>query len=75
MLETFIYLTIYSSPMEQIKAQYIFYTIGIIFLFATIAYFSYEYLFSLSDAVKTIILICLTIVFFFVADLMAERDI
>lgn len=59
----------------QIKAQYIFYVIGIIFLFATLAYFSYEYLFSLSDIVKTIILVCLIVIFFFLADFMAGRDI
>lgn len=59
----------------MVKAQYIFYVIGIIFLFATIAYFSYEYLFSLSNIVKTIILVCSVIVFFFAADFMAERDI
>ncbi len=59
----------------EVKAQYIFYVIGIVFIFATVAYFSYEYLFSLSDIVKTIILVCLVIVFFFTADFMAERKI
>lgn len=59
----------------EVKAQYIFYFIGIVFLFATIAYFSYEYLFSLSDLVKTIILLCLVVIFFFLADYMAERDV
>jgi cell division protein FtsW (lipid II flippase) len=59
----------------MIKAQYIFYAIGIIFLFVTIAYFSYEYLFNLSDAIKTIILVCLIIVFFFVGEIMSEREI
>ncbi|MBT3720482.1 hypothetical protein HOC29_04030 [archaeon] len=59
----------------EVKAQYIFYIIGIIFLFATVAYFSYEYLFNLSDIIKAIILVCLTIVFFFVADFMAEREV
>lgn len=59
----------------MVKIEYVFFILGIIFLFATVAYFSYEYLFSLSDAVKAIILVCMTIVFFFVADFMAERDI
>lgn len=59
----------------MLKAEYIFYILGIIFLFATVAYFSYEYLFSLSDIVKTIILVCLVVASFFVADWMAERDI
>ncbi len=59
----------------MVKAQYIFYIIGIIFIFATVAYFAYEYLFSLSDVVKTIILVCLTTIFFFIADFMGERDL
>ena len=49
--------------MKEVKAEYIFYVIGIIFLFATIAYFSYEYLFSLSNLAKTVILICLVALF------------
>lgn len=57
------------------KAQYIFYVIGIVFIFATVAYFSYQYLFGLSDIIKTVILICLIIATFFAADFMAERDI
>jgi len=63
------------SKKGEVKAQYIFYIIGIIFLFATVAYFSYEYLFNLSNIIKTIILVCLIIVFFFVADFMAEREV
>ena len=39
----------------MVNIQYLFYTLGIIFLFATLSYFSYQYLFSLSDWVKTII--------------------
>jgi len=59
----------------MVKSEYIFYIIGIVFLFSAVAYFSYEYLFSLSDIIKTIILVCLIIIFFFLADFMAERDI
>lgn len=57
------------------NAQYIFYVLGIIFLFSTIAYFSYEYLFELSDIVKTIILLCAVVVFFVIGDVMAEGNI
>ncbi len=57
------------------KAQYIFYVIGIIFLFATVAYFAYQYLFNLSNMIKTIILVCLIIVFFFLAEYLSGRDI
>ncbi len=63
------------AKKEVPKVQYIFYSIGIIFLFSTLAYFSYEFLFSLSDMVKTIILVCLIVIFFFLADFMAERGI
>ncbi|MBS1266677.1 MAG: hypothetical protein MAG795_00645 [Candidatus Woesearchaeota archaeon] len=59
----------------MVKAQYIFYIIGIIFLFSTLAYFAYEYLFSLSNGAKTIILVCLTVISFFVADYLSERDL
>ena len=59
----------------MVKAQYIFYVIGIIFLFATISYFAYQYLFNLNDIIKTVILVLLTIVFFFVAEFIAERGV
>lgn len=59
----------------MIKPQYIFYVIGIVFVFATVAYFSYEYLFELLDVTKAIILGALSVVFFFVADFLAERDV
>lgn len=59
----------------MVKAQYIFYVMGIVFLFVTVGYFSYEYLFSLSDIVKTMILLCAVIAFFFGADFMSGRDI
>ncbi|MEK6974636.1 MAG: hypothetical protein AABW41_05370 [Nanoarchaeota archaeon] len=59
----------------MVKAQYIFYVLGIIFLFSTVAYFSYQYLFNLSNTIKLIILICLIIASFFIADYLRERDI
>jgi len=61
--------------MIIVKAEYIFYGIGIVFLFATISYFSYQYLFNLSDSIKTAILVFSAIAFFFIADFMAERGI
>jgi hypothetical protein len=59
----------------MVKMQVLFFILGIIFLFSAVAYFSYEYLFSLSDAVKTIILICLCVIFFFAGEVMREREI
>jgi len=57
------------------KFQNLFYIIGIIFLFATASYFSYNYLFNLSDSLKTIMLVLLIIIFFVIGGLFEERDI
>lgn len=56
------------------KLQYLFYIIGIIFIFITVAYFAYNYLFSLSDGIKTIILVLSIIVFFALGEIMWEKD-
>lgn len=57
------------------KLQYLFYVLGIIFLFATVSYFAYNYLFSLSDGIKTTILVLVIIVFFILGEVMEEADI
>ena len=57
------------------NTQIIFYVIGVIFLFSTIVYFAYEYLYMLSDLVKTMMLTCLTIASFFLAEYFKERDL
>ncbi len=57
------------------RFQHLFYILGIIFLFATITYFSYNYLFNLSDMIKTIILILLFIIFFFLGEIMEDKEI
>jgi hypothetical protein len=57
------------------KLEYLFYILGIIFLFATVAYFSYNYLFNLSDLLKTIMLIGSIIIFFFLGEVFWEKDI
>jgi len=56
------------------KLQYLFYIIGIIFIFITVAYFAYNYLFSLADGIKTIILVLAIIVFFALGEIMWEKD-
>ncbi len=57
------------------KLQYLFYVIGIVFLFATISYFAYNYLFDLSDGIKTVVLFLLVIVFFVVGEVFFEKDL
>ncbi|MBI2145637.1 hypothetical protein HYU18_04950 [Candidatus Woesearchaeota archaeon] len=57
------------------KAEYIFFTIGLIFLFSTIAYFSYNYLFSMANSAKTGSLLLLTVAFFFLGNVLKQRDV
>lgn len=57
------------------KLQYLFYVLGIIFVFATVAYFSYNYLFSLPDIIKTLILVLVIIVFFVLGELMEDKEL
>lgn len=57
------------------KLQYLFYILGIIFLFATVAYFSYNYLFDLPDSIKTVILVLAIIVFFVLGDVMWDKEL
>ena len=54
--------------------DYLFYTIGIIFLFATVAYFSYNFVFGLPDAIKLVILILVIIIFFVLGDVLEENN-
>jgi hypothetical protein len=56
------------------KLQYLFYVLGIIFLFATVAYFSYNFLFNLPDSLKTVILALVVIIFFVLGEVMWEKD-
>ncbi len=58
----------------MVRPEVIFYIIGIVFLFSTVMYFSYEFLFSLSDGIKTVILVCLIVASFFGAEVLRERD-
>jgi hypothetical protein len=60
---------------KGLQLHYVFYGIGLVFLFATLVYFSYEYVLDLSDTSKTAILGCLAVGFFFTGDLLGERDI
>lgn len=57
------------------KIQVLFYVIGIIFLFATVVYFAYNYLFRASDMIKTVQLILLVVVFFVLGNTMEGKDI
>ncbi len=57
----------------MVKMEYIFFILGIIFIFATVAYFSYKYVFGLADSVKAIILFLLAVITFFIGITLQER--
>lgn len=57
------------------KTEYIFYTVGIIFMIAAVLYFTWDYLFQLARSLKVAALLLLTLFFYFMANLLKERDL
>lgn len=57
------------------KFQYIFYIVGVIFIFASVIYFSREFINDLPDSIKLIILIVSVVVSFIVAELLRENNL
>ncbi|HLC32812.1 MAG TPA: hypothetical protein VJJ82_03230 [Candidatus Nanoarchaeia archaeon] len=53
----------------------VFYSVGIIFAIAAVLYFTWEYLFDLSRSLKVIILVLLTLFFWFMAAYLKERNV
>ena len=56
------------------KTEYIFYTVGIIFMIAAVLYFTWEYLFQLARSLKIVALLLLTLFFYSMANFLKERD-
>jgi len=57
------------------KLHYLFYIIGVIFIFSSVIYFSKEFIRDLPDAVKMIILVASVITSFIVAELLRGGDL
>ena len=57
------------------RTEYIFYTVGVIFVIATILYFTWEYLFDLARSLKVLALILLTLFFWFMGNYLRGRDL
>ena len=57
------------------NTEYIFYTVGIIFMIAAVLYFTWDYLFQLARSLKIVVLILLTLFFYFMANFLKERDV
>ena len=60
---------------EELKLEYLFYGIGIVFLFSTIVYFAREYVFQLPPFAKTVILLCLVSVAYFTGEYLEEKNV
>ncbi|MEM3154566.1 MAG: hypothetical protein QW165_03325 [Candidatus Woesearchaeota archaeon] len=57
------------------KTEYLFYTVGIIFMIAAVLYFTWDYLFQLARSLKIVSLMLLTLFFYFMANFLRERDL
>ncbi len=57
------------------KTETIFFTVGVLFLIATILYFTWEYLFNLSRGMKVITIASLVLFFWFMGNHLKERDL
>jgi hypothetical protein len=56
------------------KIEHGFFIIGIVFLFATVVYFAYEYILSFAKEVKSLLLLLLCGAFFFAGEYLRGRD-
>lgn len=56
------------------NTEYIFYTVGIIFMIAAVLYFTWDYLFQLARSLKVVALLLLTMFFYFMANWLKERE-
>lgn len=57
------------------KLEMIFYILGVIFIFASVLYFAWEFITDLPDPIKLAILIVATIIMFVVGEIMRETDL
>jgi len=57
------------------KIETIFYLFGGFFAIAAILYFTWEYILSFPKEIKTLLLVCLVILFFFLGSMLKERSI
>lgn len=56
------------------KIQHIFYTVGVIFIFASIVYFAREFIVELPDPLKLILLIFSVVLTFIIAEIFRGKD-
>jgi len=59
----------------RLRLEYLFYVLGIIFLFITVWYFARDIFANLDDRIKTVIFILLIVIFFIAGEVMWEKDV
>jgi len=57
------------------KIEYVFYIIGVVFIFAAVMYFAWEFIAELPDPIKLVVLVISVIVAFVVAELFRGGDL
>ena len=57
------------------KMETIFYVLGVIFIFASILYFAWEFITDLPEPVKLAVLIVATAITFIAGEMMREADL
>lgn len=63
------------KPLGHMKIQYLFYIVGVIFIFAAVWYFAREYIAQFPNIIKLILLIASIIVSYVVAEFMRGSDL
>lgn len=63
-----------NSVPKEMKIQYIFYTIGVLFIFASFYWFAKEFINDLPDPIKLTILIAAVFITFVIAELLRGGD-
>src|SRR3989338_3425286 len=61
--------------LRPMKIQYLFYIVGVIFVFATVWYFAKEYISQFPNIIKLILLVVSIVILYVVAEFMRRADI
>jgi len=59
----------------RLRLEYLFYVLGIIFLFITVGYFARTFFINLNDGVKAAIFVLMVVIFFVAGEIMWEKDV
>ena len=63
------------ETLPNMKIQYLFYIVGVIFVFAAVWYFAHEYIAQFPNIIKLILLIVAIVISYVIAEFMRGSDI